>query len=74
MSKTLITEQGPVRMDTPRDQAGTSEPQIVRKRQWRFGRSTTRSSPCIAGGPVDAGYRGAPEIYCVKVGRDRQPY
>ncbi len=32
-SKTLITESGEVRIDTPRDRAGTFEPQIVRKRQ-----------------------------------------
>jgi transposase-like protein len=31
--KTLVTEQGPVRIDAPRDRAGTFEPQIVRKRQ-----------------------------------------
>src|SRR5260221_10631912 len=33
--KTLITESGPVGIDTPRDRAGTFEPQIVRKRQRR---------------------------------------
>src|SRR5512142_3314875 len=35
-AKTLITEHGDVRIDTPRDRAGTFEPQIVRKRQRRF--------------------------------------
>ena len=35
-SKTFITESGPVGIDTPRDRAGTFEPQIVRKRQRRF--------------------------------------
>jgi putative transposase len=34
--KTLITEQGEVRIDTPRDRKGTFEPRIVRKRQRRF--------------------------------------
>lgn len=34
--KTLITEHGPVAIDTPRDRNGTFEPQIVRKRQRRF--------------------------------------
>ena len=33
---TLITEHGEVRIDTPRDRAGTFEPRIVRKRQRRF--------------------------------------
>lgn len=34
--KTLMTEHGPVAIDTPRDRAGTFDPQIVRKRQRRF--------------------------------------
>ena len=34
--KTLITEHGPVRIQTPRDRDGTFEPKIVRKRQRRF--------------------------------------
>src|SRR6476661_6904832 len=34
--KTLITEQGEVRIETPRDRNGTFEPRIVRKRQRRF--------------------------------------
>ena len=34
--KTLITEHGPVQIDTPRDRNGSFEPQIVRKRQRRF--------------------------------------
>jgi transposase-like protein len=32
----LLTEQGEVRIETPRDRKGTFEPQIVRKRQRRF--------------------------------------
>jgi hypothetical protein len=35
-AKTLITEHGPVRVETPRDRDGSFEPQIVRKRQRRF--------------------------------------
>jgi putative transposase len=34
--KTLVTEHGPVGLDTPRDRDGTFEPKIVRKRQRRF--------------------------------------
>src|ERR1700744_6640057 len=34
--KTLSTEQGEVRIDTPRDRDGSFEPRIVRKRQRRF--------------------------------------
>jgi transposase-like protein len=35
--KTLLTESGPVELDTPRDRAGTFEPVIVRKGQLRWG-------------------------------------
>jgi putative transposase len=35
-AKTLITEQGEVRIDAPRDRNGSFEPKIVRKRQRRF--------------------------------------
>ena len=34
--KTLITEQGPVGIDAPRDRDGSFQPKIVRKRQRRF--------------------------------------
>ena len=36
-SKTVITEVGPVEVDTPRDRDGTFEPKTVRKRQRRLG-------------------------------------
>jgi putative transposase len=35
-AKTLLTESGPVALDTPRDRAGSFEPQIVRKGQRRL--------------------------------------
>jgi putative transposase len=35
-SKTLLTDAGPVDLDTPRDRAGSFEPQIVRKGQRRL--------------------------------------
>ncbi len=34
--KMLVTEHGPVRIDTPRDRDSTFEPKVVRKRQRRF--------------------------------------
>jgi putative transposase len=34
--KTLLTESGPVELDTPRDRSGSFEPQIVRKGQRRL--------------------------------------
>src|SRR5438045_7619816 len=35
--KTLVTEHGPVPIETPRDRDGSFDPKIVRKRQRRFG-------------------------------------
>ena len=35
-SKTILTDQGPLRIRSPRDRNGTFEPQIVRKRQTRW--------------------------------------
>jgi putative transposase len=35
-AKTLATEHGPVRIETPRDRNGSFEPQIIRKGQRRF--------------------------------------
>ena len=34
--KTILTDQGPLRIRSPRDRTGTFEPQIVRKRQTRW--------------------------------------
>ena len=36
-AKRLVTEQGPVRIETPRDRRGSFEPQLIRKGQRRFG-------------------------------------
>ena len=42
--KTLLTESGPVQLDTPRDRNGTFEPQIVPKGARRPSTASTRSS------------------------------
>jgi putative transposase len=69
--KTLITEQGEVRIDTPRDRAGTFEPQIVRKRQRRFEGFDEKILALYSRGlstrDIEAHLE---EIYGVKVGRD----
>lgn len=69
--KTLITEQGAVQIDTPRDRAGTFEPQIVRKRQRRFEGFDEKILALYSRGlstrDIEA-HLG--EIYGVKVGRD----
>jgi hypothetical protein len=64
-AKTLATEHGPVRIETPRDHKGSFEPQIVRKGQddkilalYSRGLSTRDIEAHLA------------EIYGVKVGRD----
>jgi putative transposase len=35
-AKTVLTDQGPLRIRSPRDRAGTFEPQIIKKRQTRW--------------------------------------
>ena len=71
MSKTLLTEQGAVRIDTPRDRAGTFEPQIVRKRQRRFEGFDDKILALYSRGlstrDIEAHLE---EIYGVRVGRD----
>jgi putative transposase len=69
--KTLITEQGPVRIDAPRDRAGTFEPQIVRKRQRRFEGFDEKILALYSRGLSTRDIEGhLAEIYGVKVGRD----
>src|ERR1700727_2200492 len=69
--KTLITEQGPVPISTPRDRGGSSEPQIVRKRQRRFEGFDDKILALYSRGlstrDIEAHLE---EIYGVKVGRD----
>jgi putative transposase len=48
--KTLETERGPVRIETPRDRRRTFEPQIVKKGQRRFEGWTRRSWRCTRAG------------------------
>ncbi len=70
-SKTLITESGAVRIDTPRDRAGTFDPQIVRKRQRRFEGFDDKILALYSRGlstrDIEAHLE---EIYGVKVGRE----
>ena len=69
--KTLITEQGPVALDTPRDRNGSFEPKIVRKRQRRFvgfdDKILALYSRGLSTRDIEAHLA---EIYGVKVGRD----
>jgi putative transposase len=69
--KTLITEHGEVRIETPRDRKGTFEPQIVRKRQRRFEGFDDKILALYSRGlstrDIEAHLE---EIYGVKVGRD----
>jgi len=69
--KSLITEHGEVRIETPRDRAGTFEPQIVRKRQRRFEGFDDKILALYSRGlstrDIEAHLE---EIYGVKVGRD----
>jgi putative transposase len=69
--KTLITDQGPVPIDTPRDRNGSFEPRIVRKRQRRFVGFDEKILALYSRGlsvrDIEAHLQ---EMYGVKVGRD----
>jgi putative transposase len=71
MPKSLLTEHGEVRIETPRDRQGTFEPQIVRKRQRRFegfdDKILALYSRGVSTRDIEAHLE---EIYGVKVGRD----
>jgi putative transposase len=69
--KTLITESGPVAINTPRDREGSFEPQIVRKRQRRFEGFDDKILALYARGMSTRDIEAhLAEIYGVKVGRD----
>jgi putative transposase len=69
--KTLVTEHGPVPIDTPRDRDGSFEPRIVRKRQRRFEGFDEKILALYSRGlstrDIEAHLQ---EIYGVSVGRD----
>jgi putative transposase len=69
--KTLQTEHGPVRIDTPRDRDGSFEPRLVRKRQRRFEGFDDKILALYSRGlstrDIEAYLR---ELYGVDVGRD----
>jgi putative transposase len=69
--KTLVTDQGRVAIDTPRDRNGTFEPKIVKKRQRRFvgfdDKILALYSRGLSTRDIEAHLE---EIYGVKVGRD----
>jgi Transposase, Mutator family len=69
--KTLQTEHGPVRINTPRDRKGSFEPQLVRKRQRRFEGFDDKILALYAGGLSTRDIEAQlAELYGVKVGRD----
>jgi putative transposase len=69
--KTLITDNGPVPIDTPRDRDGSFEPKLVRKRQRRFEGFDDKILALYSRGlSVREIEAHLAEIYGVKVGRD----
>src|SRR6476620_5245574 len=69
--KTLATEHGPVRIETPRDRRGSFEPQIVRKGQRRFEGFDDKILALYSRGLSTRDIEvHLAEIYGVKVGRD----
>jgi putative transposase len=69
--KTVKTDLGPVQVRTPRDRAGTFEPQLVAKRQTRLAGLDDRVLDLYAGGmtvrDIAAHLQG---LYGVEIGRD----
>jgi Transposase, Mutator family len=69
--KTLITDNGPVAIDTPRDRNGSFEPRLVKKRQRRFQGFDDKILALYSRGlstrDIEAHLQ---EIYGVRVGRD----
>jgi putative transposase len=43
--KTVLTDDGPLSIDVPRDREGTFEPRLIPKHERRFTESTTRPRP-----------------------------
>lgn len=69
--KTLATEHGSVRIETPRDRRGSFEPQIVRKGQRRFEGFDDKILALYSRGLSTRDIEAhLAEIYGVKVGRD----
>jgi putative transposase len=69
--KTLATEQGPVRIETPRDRNGSFEPRLVRKGQRRFEGFDDKILALYARGLSTRDIEAhLAEIYGVNVGRD----
>jgi putative transposase len=69
--KTLATDHGPVRIETPRDRNGSFEPRIVRKRQRRFQGFDDKILALYSRGLSTRDIEAhLAEIYGVKVGRD----
>jgi putative transposase len=69
--KTLITEHGEVRVDTPRDRDGSFSPKIVRKRQRRFEGFDDKILALYSRGMSTRDIEAhIAEIYGVHVGRD----
>jgi putative transposase len=70
-AKTLATEHGPVRIETPRDRKGSFEPQIVRKGQRRFEGFDDKILALYSRGLSTRDIEAhLAEIYWVQVGRD----
>ena len=69
--KTLVTDHGPVPIDTPRDRDGSFEPKIVRKRQRRFEGFDEKILALYSRGLSTRDIEAhLAEIYGVRVGRD----
>jgi len=70
-AKTLVSEHGPVRIETPRDRKGSFQPQIIRTGQRRFERFDDKILALYSRGLSTRDIEAhLAEIYGVRVGRD----
>jgi putative transposase len=71
IAKTVQTDLGPVRIETPRDRQGSFEPQLVRKRQTRLAGLDAKVLGLYAGGMTVRDISGhLSELYGTEIGRD----
>src|SRR5690606_3825635 len=70
-SKTVVTDEGPVTVDVPRDRNGTFEPQLVKKRERRLAGFDDRILALYARGMSVRDIQGyLQELYGVEVSPD----
>lgn len=63
----MLTDEGPLRIDVPRDRTGTFEPQLIPKHERRFAGFDDRIVSMYARGMTVREIQGTAEMYSVEV-------